>query len=158
MRKLALVVCCLLLSAPLALAKDKLTSEWNCSAPSEMHAIPVADQANHAYSINKGACTAAKSSVDEKEGEGTGFDDVTGDSSHGHGVFVATTASGDKIHYSYKESITSKDGKMESASNTWTIAGGTGKFATAKGSGTCSGKGNADGGVTWDCQGWYTMK
>jgi hypothetical protein len=149
---------CLLWLASLAAAKDKITSQWNCAAPSEMHAIPVGDQANHSYSINKGACTAVKSSVDEKEGVGTGFDDVTGDSSHGHGIFVATTASGDKIHYSYKESITSKDGKVESGSNTWMIVGGTGKFAGAKGEGGCKAKGNADGTVSWDCEGTYTAK
>ena len=155
MRKLVLVVSCLLLLASLAMAKEKLTSQWNCTTPSEMHAIPVADATNHSYAINKTTCTAAKSSANEKDGVGTGFDEVTGDSSHGHGIFVVTTASGDKVHYTYKESGTWKDGKLQSGSNTWTIVGGSGKFAGAKGEGSCQAKGNADGSATYDCQGWY---
>ncbi|MBZ5600305.1 MAG: hypothetical protein LAN83_18535 [Acidobacteriia bacterium] len=49
---------------------------------------------------------------------------------------------GDKISYSYasKGTVTLKDGK----------------FAGAKGEGTCQGKANADGTATWDCEGTYT--
>jgi hypothetical protein len=162
MRKLVFVVGCLLLSASLALAKDKLVSQWNCSAPSEMHAIAVGDKANHSYSISKASCTAAKSEiggVHEKEATGTQFEDTTGDSVSWHGVFVATADNGDKIHYSYasKGAVTTKDGKFQSGADTWSIIGGTGKFAGAKGEGTCQGKGNPDGTATWDCQGTYTL-
>jgi hypothetical protein len=45
---------------------------------------------------------------------------------------------------------------MDSASNTWTINGGTGKFAGAKGEGGCKGNGNPDGSSTWNCDGTYS--
>jgi hypothetical protein len=58
MRKLFLVVGCMLLLASAAVAKDKLVSQWNCGKPSEAHSIEVGDQANHSYAISKTACTS----------------------------------------------------------------------------------------------------
>jgi hypothetical protein len=98
--------------------------------------------------------------VKEKEGLGTQFTETTGDAITWHGVFVTTAENGDKIHYAYASSGkgTVKDGQFQSGNNKWSIAGGTGKFAAAKGEGSCTGKGNADGTVTWDCTGTYTLK
>jgi hypothetical protein len=163
MRKLFLVVGCMLLLASAAVAKDKLVSQWNCAKPSEAHSIEVGDQANHSYAISKTACTAAKGEVGgvkEKEGVGTQFNEATGNSTTWHGVFVTTAENGDKLYYSYSStgSGTTKDGQFQSGGNKWSMMGGTGKFASAKGSGTCTGKGNADGTVTWDCEGTYSLK
>jgi hypothetical protein len=83
-----------------------------------------------------------------------------GDSTTWHGVFVVTTESGDKIHYSYASSGKGsvKDGQFQSGNNKWSMVGGTGKFAGVSGAGSCTGKGNADGTVTWDCTGTYNLK
>jgi len=75
-------------------------------------------------------------------------------------MFVVTAENGDKIYYHYANSGKGmvKDGKFQSGNNKWSMVGGTGKFATAKGEGGCTGKGNGDGTATWDCEGTYTLK
>lgn len=163
MRKLWLIGCSVLVLAALALAKDKLASQWNCGKPSEAHSINVGDQANHAYAISKTTCTPSKGEVGgvkEKEGIATQFNETTGDSSTWHGIFMVSMENGDRVHYTYSSSGkgTVKDGQLQSGANKWSMAGGTGKFASAKGAGTCAGKANADGNVTWDCTGSYSLK
>ena len=163
MRKLWLIGCSVLLLSSLLLAKDKLVSQWNCGQPSDAHSIDVGDQANHSYAVTKTTCTATKSEVGgvkEKEGIGTQFNETMGDTTTWHGVFVVTAENGDKIHYTYASAGKGmvKDGQFQSGSNKWSMVGGTGKFASAKGEGGCQGKGNADGTVTWDCEGTYTLK
>ncbi len=161
MKKLLFVLCSILLFASAAMA-DKLVSQWNCGKPTESHSIDVGDQPNHSYSITNGSCTSTKGEVGgvrEKEGTGPQFQETTGDTVQWHGVFIVTTANGDKLyyHYSNKGPGKTKDGQFQSGGNKWSIAGGTGKFAGAKGEGTCQGKGNADGSATWDCEGNYTL-
>ncbi len=161
MRKLWLMGCCLLLLAALSQAQEKVVSQWNCGKPSDAHSIDVGDQANHTYAVNKTACTASKSEiggVKEKEGIGTQFNETKEDATTWHGVFVTTAENGDKIHYTYSGKGMVKDGQFQSGSNKWSMVGGTGKFAAAKGEGTCTGKGSADGTATWDCMGTYTLK
>jgi hypothetical protein len=162
MRRLWLIGCSVLLLSSLSLA-DKLVSQWNCGKPSDAHSIDVGDRANHSYAVTKTTCTATKSgvgAVKEKEGIGTEFDETTGDEVTWHGVFVVTMENGDKIHYTYSNSGKGvvKDGKFQSGANKWSMVGGTGKFASVKGEGSCQGKGNADGTATWDCEGTYTLK
>ncbi len=157
MSKFAFLISCLLLSAPLALAKDKLAFQWNCGSPLEKHTIDVGDRANHSYSISKIACSPGKSSLREKSGLATRFEDSAETFDNWHGILVATTENGDKIYYSYasKGDAVRKEGKFQSGAETWSIVGGTGMFAGARGKGTCIGQRNSDGTVTWDCQGTY---
>lgn len=160
MRKLSLVVCSLVLCIAASAAKDKISSQWKCDAKgSDEHSINVGDQPGHAYHISQGKCASEKGSmgdVKEQEGTWTEFDDVSPNGYSNHGLFIVTLASGDKVNYNYHGSATTKDGKMDSASNTWTINGGTGKFAGAKGEGGCKGNGNPDGSSTWNCDGTYS--
>ncbi len=161
MRKLFLIGGSVMLLAALSPAKDKLSSQWTCGKPSDAHSIDVGDQPNHSYAITKTTCTPSKeSSAKEKEGVGTQFNEATGDSIAWHGVFVTTTESGDQIHYTYASvgKGTEKDGQFQSGNNKWSMVGGSGKFARANGSGSCTGKGNSDGTVTWDCTGTYSIK
>lgn len=160
MKKLLLVVCSVLLFASAAMAQGKVASQWNCAKPTAAHSVDAGDQPNHSFVVSQVSCTAGKGEMEgvkDKEGMATQFNEVTGAESHWHGVFVVTMANGDKVHYSYKGKGTTKDGKLESGGNTWAITNGTGKFAGAKGEGTCKGKGNADESVTWDCTGNYTL-
>lgn len=163
MGKLWLMGCCVLLSASLSLAQQKVESQWNCGKSSDAHSIDVGDKATHAYAVNKTACTAIKSEiggVKEKAGVGTQFNENMGDTTTWHGVFVSTAENGDKIYYHYASTGKGilKDGQFQSGNNKWSMVGGTGKFSAVKGEGTCAGKGNADGTVTWDCTGTYTLK
>jgi hypothetical protein len=133
---------------------------WACTKPSVAHSIEIGDQPNHAYSIDQIKCTSTKgeiAGVREKEGTGTEFAEVTGNSSSGHGVFVETMANGDKIHFTYEVTATIKNGQMQSGSDKWQATSGTGKFKGIKASGTCTGTGNADGSATWSCTGTYSL-
>lgn len=160
MRKFWMIGFAVLFLSAMSLAKDNLMSTWNCPKPSDAHSIDVGDQAGHTYSVTKTTCTAAKSSWNEKEGVGTESEETMGDTITWHGVFVTTADNGDKIHYAYSNSGKgmTKNGMFQSGTNKWTIVGGTGKFAHAKGMGTCQGKGNGDGTATWECTGTATLK
>ena len=160
MRKLMLVGVLVCLCATVALAQGKVENGWACGKPAMSHSIEVGDQANHAYAIAQFKCTSTKGEIEgvkEKEGTGTEFSEVTGNSSKGHGVFVETMANGDMIHFSYQTTATLKDGQMVSGSDKWEATGGSGKFKGIKGSGTCTGTGNADGSSTWSCSGTYSL-
>ena len=160
MRKLFFVMSALCLSAALALAQGKIESQWNCGKATIAQSIDVGDQPGHAYAIAQNSCTAVKGEIDgqkEKEGTVTEFDDVKEGTVHLHGVFVEILPSGDKLFISYQGVGKTEKGQMPSASNTWTINNGTGKFKGAKGKGSCKGKGNPDGSSTFDCAGEYTL-
>lgn len=138
----------------------KLNTQWKCTAPNPVHALPVGDTADHAYVVQQGKCTATKgeiAGVMDKDGASTEFAEVTGNNAKGHGVFVSTLANGDKITYDYTFTGVSSKNAFQSGSNKWTMTGGTGKFKGIKGSGTCSGKGGSDGSAVFDCVGTYTI-
>ena len=160
MRKLLFVVCSVLLTASLSMAQGKIDSRWNCAKATTENAIDVGDVPNHSYSISQGPCTATEGTIEgvkEKDGKGIQLIETTGASSTWHGVFMETLANGDKINFKFTGSGTDKDGKFATGSDKWTIASGTGKLKGAKGSGTCAGKGGADGSVSWTCTGTYTL-
>jgi len=164
MRRLLLVVgtTCLAVSTTAAQtpASGKIASSWKCTVPNLGNALPVGDEPNHMYVVEQVKCTATKgdiAGVPEKEGTATEFVEVTGDTSTGHGVFVETLANGDKAFVSYTFKGTSKNKVMVSGTNKWTFAGGTGMLKGAKGGGTCTAKGNPDGGLTFECSGTYTL-
>ena len=158
MRNWVFVVCLLFLCVNLSAAQGKISSQWKCDQPSDQHSIAVPDGEGHTYAISQGKCTSEKGSMgDVKEQEGTysEFGDMNSSANQNHGVFVVTLASGDKVFYQYHGSQSLKDGKMESGTDKWTLAGGTGKYKTVKGEGSCKGKGNAST-STWDCEGSYS--
>src|SRR5258705_8410263 len=132
---------------------------WKCTPQGTPTALAVGDVAGHAYVIDQQKCTALKGSVagvKQKEGMVTEFAEATGNNAKGHGVFVETLSSGDKIHYTFTSAGVSKDGKLVSGSDKWTVVGGTGKFKGATGSGMCKGTGSPDGSSTFDCTGSIT--
>ena len=164
MRRLLLVLAATCLVVPTTIAQTpasgKTATSWKCAAPNPVNALPVGDVPNHMYVVEQVKCTATKgeiAGVQEKEGTGTEFAEVTGDTSKGHGVFVETLANGDKAIVSYTFTGTSKSNVMVSGSNKWTITSGTGMLKGAKGSGTCTAKGNPDGTANFECNGTYTL-
>jgi len=160
MRKPVLVLGLVCLCATVALAQGTVANGWACGKPAMGNSIEVGDQPNHAFSIDQIKCTSTKgeiAGVKEKEGTGTEFAEITGNSSTGHGVFVETMANGDNIHFTYQTTGAIKNGQMQSGSNKWQATGGTGKFKGINGSGTCTGTGNADGSTTWTCAGTYSL-
>ena len=159
LEKCVFVVCLLFLLVTLSASQGKISSQWKCDKPSDQHSIAVPDSESHNYAIAQGKCTSEKGSMgDAKEQEGTysEFGDMTSSANQNHGTFVVTLANGDKVFYRYHGRQSLKDGKPESGTNNWTIAGGTGKYKAVKGEGSCKGKTNADGSSIWNCEGSYS--
>jgi len=157
MHKLLLVAVALLVSGSVAMAQNKVDTKWHCPKAAAEHKLDVGDTPDHSYSIAQGTCEAASSGGDlkEKTGTFTEFHDAWKSSFNFHGYFNATTDNGDKVNYTYEGSASTDTKKP--ASNKWKIVGGTGKHKGIKGSGTCSGKPNADGSADWECTGTYSM-
>ena len=153
-------VLCLPIPTAVAQAQTKLNASWKCSVVEPAAAVPVAGQADHAYSVRQVNCTATGgevAGVKEKTGTATEFAEVMGNSNKGHGIFVETLENGDMITYDYQFTSTMNGKVATSASNTWTMVSGTGKAKGIKGSGTCNGKSDADGSLSLECTGSYTM-
>ena len=160
MRKLVLVVALMCLCASLALAQGKVANGWACGKAAVAHNIEVGDQAGHAFAIDQIKCTSTKgeiAGVREKEGTGTEFAEISGNSSQGHGVFLETMANGDKINFTYQFTGTLKNGMMATGSDKWQATSGTGKFKGIKASGTCTATGNAVGSMAYTCTGTYSI-
>ena len=162
MKRNLLLVLTLVCLCSFASAQTKMTSTWTCPKqdPSQTKSLEVPDKAGHAYVIFQFKCTANSGDVagsTEKEGSGTEFVDATGDTSTGHGVFMETLASGDKLRTTYTSKSTMKGGQFVSGTNKFQIAGVSGKAKGIKGSGTCEGKGNPDGSSSWTCT-WTSAK
>ena len=160
MRKLVLLAALLLLGTSLALAQGKIDNGWHCAKATSQNAIDVGDKPGHAYSIDQIKCTSTKgefAGVREKEGTGTEFMEVSGNDASGHGIFVETMANGDKMNFTYQMSATMDKGMLKSATDKFQATSGTGKFKGVKASGSCTGKGNADGSTDWACTGTYTI-
>jgi len=157
MSKLVLVLCSLVLLASAAMAQGKIETKWHCSKPSAQHQFNVGDMPDHTYAIAQGTCSATSSgkAFVEKTGDYTEFDEGWKTSMSWHGRFNVTMDSGDKVYYTYEGSGPTEIEKP--TSNKWRIVSGTGKDKGIKGSGTCSGKRNADGSSDWDCTGTYSM-
>jgi hypothetical protein len=161
MRQLVSVCSVVLLSASVAGAGEKLTVQWNCAAPAPTHMLPAGDEPGHVFSITQSKCTAAKGAeidgVAQREGVATEVHETVGPVDHFHGVFVETLANGDKIDYQYKGHATVNAGKVKSATNEWSATNGTGTFQSIEAKGTCTGTPKADGGITFDCSGDYSI-
>ncbi len=158
MRRTPLLALALCMAGSVAGAQN-VNVTWHCTPIGKPTALLVGDAANHAYVLEQVKCTTQKGSiagVPEKEGVATEFADAMGDNSKGHGEFIETLSSGDKIHYTYTLAGVSKGGKAVSGSNKWNVVGGTGKFKAATGSGSCKGVANADGSADYACTGNIT--
>jgi hypothetical protein len=157
MRKLLFVGIPLLMLGSAAMAQGKIDTKWHCDKPTTDNKVDVGDMAGHTYGIAQGTCTATSSSKGfaEKSGSYTEFQDSGKMSMSSHGHFMVTMDNSDMLHYSYVGKGSSDMKKP--MSNTWTIVGGTGKHKGIKGSGSCTGMGNADGSSDWTCSGTYSM-
>ncbi len=157
MRKLWLVAFCLLVSVSVAMAQSKVDTKWHCEKATAEHKLDVGDVPDHIYWIGQGTCTTTSSTGDlnEKTGAYTEFHEAWKASFHFHGYFITTTDSGDKVNYTYEGSGSADITKP--VANKWKIVGGTGKHKGIKGSGSCSGKDNADGSADLECTGTYSM-
>jgi hypothetical protein len=156
MRNLLLTCCLVLLAVSPSLAKENIASHWLCAKPTDQHSVNVGDQAGHAYAVASGTCNpSGTNTLHEKTGTFWNLINTIGNTSKVQGTFVSTTLSGDKINYATSGTYNVKNGLIQSGMVTWSLAGGTGKFATISGHGTCTALGNGNGTTTFTCGGSY---
>jgi hypothetical protein len=139
------------------MAQGKVDTKWHCPKESVSHKLDVGDVPDHSYMILQFTCTAtaSDSGFAEKTGVGTEFQEIWKASFNAHGRFNATMDNGDKVYYTYEGSFSTDITKPFSLK--WKLLSGTGKYKGIKGSGTCSGKFNADGSVDEECTGTYSI-
>ena len=140
-------------------AQTKTSGTCTCKAepPSP---VALTDKPNHSFAVSKAQCTWTKFEVaglQPKDGISTDLDEITGDTTSVRGYHVATMTNGDVWVAKYQGSGKSKDGKPVSGSGTWTFSSGTGKLKGIKGKGTYKGTPNADGSMTYQVNGEYSL-
>jgi len=159
--KTLVVVLGLLLCAGLAQAQVKGSGTLKCSKPDTQHKIDVGP--NHVFTLNQSKCMPDSDKPfmvnGMKSGSAISTDstEVNGNKASFHGYYVDTMENGDKAEYSFHGTAMMKDGILQDGDDHWMLVHGTGKMKGAKGHGTCKGNGAADGSVTWDCEGEYTL-
>ncbi len=159
--KTHVAILCVLLCASVAQAQVKASGTLKCGKPDVEHKVDVGP--NHSFVLNQSKCSVDKDKPFEINGVKSGnavstsSTDVQGNKSAYHGYYVDTMENGDKGEYSFQGTATMKDGAIQTAQDTWTLVRGTGKLKGAKGKGTCKGTGAADGSITWECMGQYTL-
>lgn len=140
-------------------AQTKVAGTTECGKPDPEHMIDIGDQPGHAFSISQVKCTWTKpleyNGIKNKEGTGTGFNEISGDTSSFRGFYLDTMENGDTVHYNYEGTAKMKDGMVESSEHKWTIIRATGKLEGLKASGTCKGKSDGEGGMIYECEGEY---
>lgn len=157
MRKALFIALPLLMLGSAAMAQGKIDTKWHCEKATTENKLDVGDMPDHSYSIAQGTCAASSSNkgFEEKTGQYTEFREGWKATMSLHGRFNATMDNGDMLHYTYTSSGSTDITKP--ISNKWQIVSGTGKHKGIKGSGTCTGKANADGSNDLECKGTYTM-
>jgi hypothetical protein len=161
MRKALFAVCLSCLLTHLAVAQTKMSGTIKCGKSSIKHMVPVGDHPNHFLGVKQVSCTWSKpwmiAGIASKEGVGTSTLEAEGELANTRGLYVDTMANGDKAHYLVESSVTTKDGHVQVTGHKWQLVEGTGKLKGAKGQGTCTGSGTTDRGVTYECEGEYTL-
>ena len=147
--------------AAVATAQTKLSGVVNCKKPDPMQSIDLDDAKGHMMTLGKSMCTWTKgfevAGSSAKEGYSVASSEVNGNKATVRGVHITTLASGDKVHVRFQGTGTSKDGKPESDTGTWSFTGGTGKAKGLKGKGTYDGKPQADGSTIYQIEGEYSL-
>jgi len=159
--KIQVVVLGLLLCAGLAQAQVKGSGSLKCGKPDVQHKIDVGP--THVFLLEQNKCMPdgdkpfTVDGVKSASATSTDSMEVQGNKAMFHGYYVDTLENGDKAEYSFHGNGTLKDGVLQMADDYWTLVRGTGKMKGAKGKGTCKGSGAADGTVTWECNGDFTL-
>lgn len=158
-RHLSLSLLGVLLAAGLG-AQTKISGTEQCK-PDPSTPVAIGDKPNHAFAIGKSQCTWSKpfemAGVQIKEGAGVAVSEITGDKSSERGYHMGTMANGDKLSVRFQGAGNSKDGKPVNGGGTWSFTDGTGKLKGIRGKGTYKGTANADGTMTYQVDGEYSL-
>ena len=142
-------------------AQTKQSGTIQCGKGNPEQMIEVGDKPGHFMGVSKSACTwttpMESGGLKTKDGYSVAAVDAMGDKSTSHGVHVSSMDNGDKMFVKFQGTGVSKDGVTQTDSGKWSYTGGTGKLKGIKGGGTYKGKGNADGSVTYEIAGSYSL-
>jgi len=142
-------------------AQTKTSGTATCkSDPASPPPVALSDKPNHSFAVGKAQCTWTNfvvAGLQYKDGTSTSLNEITGDTSSYNGYHVATMTNGDTTTSKFQGSGKMKDGKPVSGEGTWTFTSGTGKLKGIKGKGTFKGTANADGSVTYQVDGEYSL-
>ena len=160
--RLAFVCAAALLPAASAGAQTKLSGTLTCAKPDPQTALPVGDHDGHALVVMKSKCTWTKplevAGSQAKSGDDTTFSDVDGTRSRDSGYHLTTMTSGDTFEVRFSgTTVSTKDGKVQTQSGTWSFVRGTGKLKGITGKGTYKGTGGPDDSVISDIEGEYQL-
>ena len=148
------------LAASASAQTQKISGKIQCK-PGPVTPVAIGDKGGHMYAIVQSECTWIKpleiAGVQTKSGADTVVTEMSGNASSDRGYHVDTMANGDKFTARFEGTGTSKDGKPVSASGTWSFVDGTGKVKGIKGKGTYKGTANADGTMTNEIEGAYSI-
>jgi hypothetical protein len=159
MKKSVWICAVFAVAVAMASAQTKTTMSGKCAKPDVEQSVPAGDQAGHAFMIAQGKCTADGKigGAMGKEGVFSEHAEATGTHAKNWGVYVETFDNGDKVFYNYQGTQTMKDNMLQTGTNKYQIAGGTGKMKGIKGSGGCKLTGASDGSVDYTCTSEYTL-
>ncbi len=156
-RMMAVGICVAVLAA-WSPAQTKISGTVQCAKPDTQQKIDVPDHPNHSLSISQSKCTWTKpmevAGMQNKDGISTAAADIHGGSATVHGYHLDTMANGDKAYVHFQGTDSMKEGASEGK---WSYNGGAGKLKGIKGQGTYKGKSAADGSVTYEIEGEYTL-
>jgi len=159
--KLFLILALAVALATSAAAKTKTSGTVSCAKPDPAYSIEVGDQAGHALSISKSACTWTKpmeiAGLKTTAGHDVTYGNASGAEVKGSGYHVSNMSNGDKMYVRFKGKDTMKDGKPATTEGTWSYTGGTGKLEGIQGKGTYKGQADADGNMIVEVEGDYEL-
>jgi hypothetical protein len=159
MRRLWFVTLLMFVAVSSVLAQVKVSGGGVCAKPDPSYSIQATDRPGHIFSLGQYQCTWTKpfeiAGTKSKAGPDIISVEIQGNNGDWREFYVDTTDNGDKGYYRFHGTATFRDGALKELRGKWTLSGGTGKLKGIKGSGACTGKGDASGGVSYECEGQY---
>jgi len=145
-----------------ALAQTPISGTITCTKPDPMNAVEAGDRTGHSYIAAKTACTWTKgmeiAGSTSKSGGSAWSGEMNSGKSTASGTHWSEMANGDKFFVRFHGAgSVDKNGVVEKDNGTWSFAGGTGKLKGITGKGSYAGKGSADGSVTYEITGNYSL-
>lgn len=159
MRVSVLLLLLMFATASSVLAQVQVSGGGVCAKPDPSYSIQATDRPGHIFSLSKYDCTWTKpfeiAGTKSKGGPDIIVVEAQGNKGNWSEFYVDTTDNGDHGYYRFHGTANFKEGALQDIRGKWTLTGGTGKLKGIKGSGTCTGKGEEGGGVSFECEGQY---
>ena len=158
--KIVLISLFTIIFATGALAQNKISGTQQCKAAAP-NPVAIGDKPNHSFAVVTAQCTWPKpvemAGLQAKEGADTIATEMNGNTAFDRGYYVGTVSNGDKFTVKFTGTSRSKDGKPVSSDGTWKFTDGQGKLKGLTGKGTYKGTPNADGTMSYQIEGEYTL-